>query len=63
MDNESGFGEEDDSNTGEVGERELPAGVQCTVRRKMKHDAWMNDIFCGHNSNLSQGTHVVCTVQ
>ena len=29
------------------------AGVQCTVRRKMKHSAWMNDVFWGRNSNLN----------
>ena len=29
------------------------AGVQCTVRSKVQHDAWMNDLFWGRNSNLS----------
>ena len=53
VDNRSGFGEEDDSNTGEVGEKERTcAGVHCAVRRKVKHDAWMNDPFWGRNSNL-----------
>ena len=41
----SGFGEEDDSNTGEVHEERTCADVQCAVRRKVKHDAWMNDLF------------------
>ena len=68
MDNRSGFGEEDDSNTGEVGERELGtcAGVQCTVRRKVQHDAWMNDLLW-HTIRvelkpLEPCTHVICAV-
>ena len=32
------------------------AGVQCTVRRKEKHDTCMNDLFWGRNSNLCQCT-------
>ena len=48
MDPRSGFGEEDDSNAEEVGERELVLVFsECTVRRKVKHDAWMNDLFFG----------------
>ena len=64
VDNKSGFGEEDDSNTRE----RTCAGVQCTLRRKMKHDALMSESFrhtirLEPSSPLSQGTHVVCTVQ
>ena len=38
------------------------AGVQCAVRRKVKHDAWMNDLFLGRNSNLSHAhmSSVLC---
>ena len=59
--NRSGFREEDDSNTGEVEERERELVlVQCAVRRKVKHDAWMDDFFWGCNSNLSQCANVIC---
>ena len=58
----------DECNTGEVGKRELVL-VFSAVRRKVKHDAWMSECFSAHNSNLSpasslsQGAHVVCSVQ
>ena len=62
VDNKSGVREADDSNTGEVGERELVlVGVQCTVKRKVKHDAWMSDPFWGCNSNLTQA-HMSCVL-
>ena len=62
MDNRSGFGEEDDSNTGEAGERELVLVFSVSVRRKVKHDAWMIDLFWGRNSNLSHAhmSYVLC---
>ena len=49
----SGFGEEDDSNTGEVGERENFCWCSRIVRRKVEHDAWMNDLFWGRNLSIS----------
>ena len=64
--NRSGFREEDDSNTGEVGER-ICVGVQCIVRHKEKHDTWDEGLILG-TSNLSllgflsQGTLVFCVV-
>ena len=45
VDKRSGFGEEDDSNAGEEGERELV--LVFSALRKVKHDAWMNDLFWG----------------
>ena len=42
--NRSAVREVDDSNTGEVGERELVL-VFSVLRLKMKHDAWMSECF------------------
>ena len=39
------------------GRQRTCAGVQCTVKRKVKHDAWMNDLCWERKSNMSQ-THM-----
>ena len=64
MDNRSGFGEENDNNTGEIEEREREnlCCCQCAVRRKVKHDAWMNDLFLRTKLKLEPCTHVICAV-
>ena len=49
VDNRSGVGDVDECNTGEVDH--LCAGVQYTVRRKVKHDAWISEWFSPHNSS------------
>ena len=36
---------EDDSNTGEVEEREGEESAVCRVHQKERHEAWMNDLF------------------
>ena len=65
VDNRSGFGEKDDSNTGEVGGRELvlvfsaPWGARWNITR-----GWMTYFWDATQTwALSQGTRVVCAVQ
>ena len=50
VDNKSGFGEEDDSDTGEEEERKWGC-AQCRVQQRVRHDAWMKECVSARNSS------------
>ena len=63
VDNGSGFGEEDDNNTGEVEERDGEEVFSVRVQQRLNHDAWMKRMFFLHTKNLlSHCTQVICAV-
>ena len=44
MDNRSGFGEEDDNNTGEVEESDGKEVLSVRAQQRVIHYAWRNDL-------------------